>query len=218
MSPCVVYSGFGVVEQVDTRLMPLQTTPGKEQWELRHSLEGHQKKPRCHLSCHWGAMEVHTLPKEDTPSHPQCTDSIRQTKEALFLEMSFPGEHRTNHFLSRRLPLWPVLAEAEEGRARLFLPVPSTPLGKGKSPILGFIYSEIKLNNAFDWSPYIDLCHSPIASFRITCIIISLQLSLGINLNLGFGLVGWASELNFLSFLTDLWRILNSHLFEKSWL
>lgn len=29
--------------------------------ELSHSLEGHQKTPRCHLSCGWAGMGVHTL-------------------------------------------------------------------------------------------------------------------------------------------------------------
>lgn len=28
--------------------------------ELSHTLEGHQKTPRCHLSCGWAGMGVHT--------------------------------------------------------------------------------------------------------------------------------------------------------------
>lgn len=196
--------------------------------ELSHSAKGHQKKPQCCLSCGWAGMWVHTLPKEDMRSRPQCTDSIVQTEQecnfsCLFLEKkkSFPGEHRNNNFSTWRLQLWPVLAEA-----RLFLPASSTPLGKADPHGLLEFYFGVHLlweqtKQCFwlnqSWSPSVDLCHSAVASFRITPrIVISLQLSSGMNLNLGVGLAGWASELHFLSFLTDLWRVLNSCLLEKS--
>lgn len=55
-------------------------------------------------------MGAHALSKEDTRSHPQCIDSILQPKgewsfSCLFLEKSFPGEHRTNSFFSQRFSL-----------------------------------------------------------------------------------------------------------------
>lgn len=54
--------------------------------------------------------------------------------------------------------LWAVLAEAREGKDRVFLPVSSTPLSKGRSPSACwnfsslFIFSEIKLSNSFEWT------------------------------------------------------------------
>lgn len=173
---------------------------------------------------------AHTLPREDACSHLQCIGSILQTEEewsfsCLFLEKTFSGEHRTNNFFSQRFSPWPVLAEAMETCSFC---LSFTHPWKKQVPIC-LLASYFVVHSLWDqtkqcfwlnqpWSPSIDPCHSPTASFRITpCIIISLQLSLGINLNLG-GWAGGASELCFLSFLTDLWRILNSHLFEKSWL
>lgn len=98
-------------------------------------------------------MVVHTLPKGDTRSHPQCTNSIQQTKEAQRFSCFISGNELSRGTQDQQflfMEVATVLAEAKEGRARVFLPVPSTPLGKGSSPMLGFIYSEMKLNNAFD--------------------------------------------------------------------
>lgn len=132
--------------------------------ELSHSLEGHQKTPRCHLSCGWAGTWVHTLPK-GTPVltlsalTPFCWLKKCGTFPDFFWKKAFQGNTGpTNSFHRKELQLWAVLAEAREGKDRLFLPVSSTALAKGRSPSACWnfsswlIYSEIKLNNAFEWT------------------------------------------------------------------
>lgn len=74
--------------------------------ELSHSLEGHQKTPRCHLSSGWAGTWVHTLPKEDTLAvltlsalTPFCRLKKCGTFTAFFWKRAFQGNiEQTNSF------------------------------------------------------------------------------------------------------------------------
>lgn len=162
VSLCIVSSAFGVIVQAEAQLVPLHSTPGKGSAELSRSLEGHQETPRCHLSCGWAGVGVLTLLRR-TPvltlnaSTPFYLLKKCATFPDFFWKRAFQGNiGPTKSF--QRLQLWAVLAEAREGKDRCFLPVSPTSLAKGRSPSAcwnfssWFIYSEIKLSNAFEWT------------------------------------------------------------------
>lgn len=134
VSPCVVSSAFGVIERAEAQLVPLHSAPGKGQCRAESHLEGHQKTPRCHLTC-WLARESTPFLRR-TPVLTLCALApfCRPKKCGTFPD--FPGEHRTNKFFSQRLQLRAVHAEVREGTDRLTLPVSSTPWQKAGPHLL----------------------------------------------------------------------------------
>lgn len=108
--------------------------------ELSHSAERHQKKPHCCLSCGWVGMWVHNFPKEDMHSRPQCTDSVVQTEQecdfsCLFLEKELSRGTQEQQLLYMEIANVTCPCRGQ-GRARLFLPASSTPLGKADPNLL----------------------------------------------------------------------------------
>lgn len=137
------------------RLMPL--CAGKGTAEVDHSLEGHQKNPRCHLPPTGPAWEPMPFPRR-TPVltlsalTPFCSPKESGAFPAFFWKRAFQGNtgptasfHRGSHCdLSLHRP-WKEESDSS-----------TTPLGKCRFQsafwhfTLWFTHSGIKINNDFD--------------------------------------------------------------------
>lgn len=160
--PCGASSAFGVIKQVEARLMPLHR--GKLQRRAEGWFGGAPEESKG-PSLLWLGWHVSPHPSQGGCLFSHAVHWLHPAdwrRMALFLP--FSGKDLSRGTQDWQLLFTEVLTVTSPCRGhgrkghKLFLPVFSTPLGKSTSQsaswhlTLWFIHSEFKLSNAFDWT------------------------------------------------------------------